>query len=54
MNAEKVLGIAVCAFACATGSAFANTTNSWFGVKPSIQCYDEWRGCIGRQQHYST
>ena len=35
MNAEKVLGIAVCAFACATGSAFANTTNSWFGVKPS-------------------
>lgn len=32
MNAEKVLGIAVCAFACATGSAFANTTNSWFDV----------------------
>lgn len=35
MKAEKVLGIAACAFACATGSVFANTTNSWFGVAPS-------------------
>ena len=35
MKAEKVLGIAACVFACATGSVFANTTNSWFGVAPN-------------------
>jgi len=32
MKTEKVLGIAACAFACVTGSAFANTTTNWFGV----------------------
>ena len=32
MKAEKVIGIAACAFACVTSSAFANTTNGWFGV----------------------
>lgn len=32
MKAEKVLGIAACAFACVTGSAFANTTTNWFGA----------------------
>ncbi|MBQ3806706.1 MAG: hypothetical protein II840_01995 [Kiritimatiellae bacterium] len=32
MKAEKVIGIAACAFACVTSSAFANTTNSWFGA----------------------
>ncbi len=32
MKAEKVLGFAVCAFACTMGSAFANETNGWFGV----------------------
>ena len=35
MKAEKVFGIAACVFACAMGSAFANTTNSWFGVAPN-------------------
>lgn len=34
MKAEKVLGIVACAFACASGSAFANTTNEWFSVTP--------------------
>lgn len=32
MKAEKVIGIAACAFACVTSSAFANTTTNWFGV----------------------
>lgn len=32
MKAEKVIGIAACAFACVTSSAFANTTDGWFGV----------------------
>ena len=35
MKAEKVLGIVACAFACATGSAFANSTTNWFGVTAS-------------------
>ena len=35
MKAEKVLGIAACAFACATGSAFASTTNAWFSATAS-------------------
>ncbi|MCR5839304.1 MAG: hypothetical protein K6G94_06685, partial [Kiritimatiellae bacterium] len=36
MKSEKVLGLLACALACAiSGSAFANTTNSWFGVKPT-------------------
>ena len=32
MKAEKVIGIAACAFACVTGSAFANTMTNWFGA----------------------
>lgn len=36
MKSEKVLGLLACALACTiSGSAFANTTNSWFGVKPT-------------------
>jgi len=34
MKAEKVLGILACAVVCASGSAFANTTNEWFSVTP--------------------
>ena len=32
MKAEKVIGIAACAFACVTSSAFANSTTNWFGA----------------------
>ena len=32
MKAEKVLGIVACAIACASGSAFANSTTNWFGA----------------------
>jgi len=32
MKAEKVIGIAACAFACVTSSAFANTMTNWFGA----------------------
>ena len=35
MKAEKVLGIVACAFACASSSVFANTTEVWFGVEAS-------------------
>ena len=35
MKAEKVIGIAACAFACVTSSAFANSTTNWFGVTAS-------------------
>lgn len=35
MKAEKVLGIAACAVACVTSSAFANSTTNWFGVTAS-------------------
>ena len=35
MKAKKVIGIAACAFACVTSSAFANSTTNWFGVTAS-------------------
>ncbi len=35
MKAEKVIGIAACAFVCVASSAFANTTTNWFGVTAS-------------------
>ena len=35
MKAEKVLGIAACVFACATGSTFASATNDWFSATVS-------------------
>lgn len=32
MNAKKLMGMIACAGACVSLSAFANTTNGWFGV----------------------
>ena len=35
MKAEKVIGIAACAFACVTSSAFGNTNGDWFSASAS-------------------
>ena len=35
MKAKKLMGMIACAGACVSLSAFANTTNTWFGVTPT-------------------